>query len=67
MTLQEKLTAAELAYHNLVTGKMARVFVDSNGERVEYTVTNAQQLLKYIADLKSQISATKPAPMRVYF
>lgn len=67
MTLQEKLTAAETAYHNLVTGRMARVVVDSNGERVEFTVANAGQLLKYIESLKGQINGTTYAPMRPWF
>jgi hypothetical protein len=67
MTPAEKLTDAEAKYHLLVTGQMARVIVDSNGERVEFTVANAGQLLKYIEGLKAQVNGTTKAPMRVFF
>lgn len=56
MTLQEKLTEAETAYHNLMTGTLARVVVDQNGERVEFTATNASRLFQYIQALKNQIN-----------
>lgn len=51
--LTDKITAAENAYHSLMVGTMARVFVDQNGERVEFTATNRSQLYAYIAELKS--------------
>lgn len=54
----EKLTAAEDALHKLVTGQLARVFVDQNGERVEFTSTNADALRRYIASLKLVIDPT---------
>ena len=56
MTLQDKLAEAEAAYHNLMTGSLARVVVDQNGERVEFTATNASRLYQYIQTLKSQIN-----------
>lgn len=59
MTLQEKLTQAETAYHNLVIGGQPRVVVDQNGERVEYTAANANRLRLYIAELKSQVNQTR--------
>ena len=68
MTLAEKLVKAEDAYHQLMTGTMARVVVDQNGERVEFTPANASRLRAYIEDLKLQISgSTVTGPMRVYF
>ena len=51
-----KLVEAETAYHNLIIGGAVRVVVDQNGERVEYTATNAAKLLAYIADLRSLIA-----------
>ena len=47
------LTSAETAYHNLMTGQMAKVYVDQNGERVEYSMQKASDLKSYIAYLRS--------------
>lgn len=49
---EERLTSAEGALHDLMTGQAARVFVDQNGERVEYAVANAQRLRSYIFELR---------------
>lgn len=46
------LTSAEQAYHDLRIGGMAKVFVDQNGERVEYALANAAGLRSYILELK---------------
>ncbi len=54
-TLAQRLTAAEAAYESLVLGTMARVFVDQNGERIEYTAANRQGLQAYIMALQNQI------------
>jgi len=68
VTLQEKLTQAETAYHELMTGQKAVVFVDQNGERIEYNRVSAARLQQYIADLKSQINGTPyGAPLRPFF
>lgn len=48
-----RIAQAEEALHNLVTGTMARVVVDQNGDRVEYTMTNAKDLRAYIATLRA--------------
>ena len=48
----QRLTEAETAYHELRLGKQARVFVDQNGERVEFAVANASRLQAYIMELK---------------
>ena len=50
--LQKRLKEAESAYHELMLGQVARVFVDQNGERVEYAAANAERLRAYIASLK---------------
>jgi hypothetical protein len=51
----EYLTAAEKAYHSLVLGGQARVFVDQNGERIEYTSANRASLLAYIQQLRDAL------------
>lgn len=55
LTTQQKLDQAKEAKHNLATGKLARVFMDQNGERVEFTTTNMAQLEAYIAELEAEI------------
>ena len=51
--IQAKLAEAEKVYHELMLGLSVRVFVDQNGERVEYTAANKQALLSYINQLRS--------------
>lgn len=67
MTLTEKLADAEAKYHLLVTGMSARVVVDQNGERVEFTAANAGRLQAYIHDLRRQLGSANPGPMVPYF
>lgn len=57
-----KLQAAKDAYHNLMTGKMARVVVDQNGERVEFVAANASRLAAYIKQLEAECAADAGAP-----
>lgn len=56
-TNAEKLVEAEAAYHNLMVNGVARVVVDQNGERVEFTSVNAANLLRYITSLRELIAA----------
>ena len=65
-TVQERLTAAEDAYHQLMLGQSARVVVDQNGERVEYTSANAVRLAQYINELKRQLGTYVAGPMNVF-
>jgi hypothetical protein len=66
--LQTRLTDAEQQLHLVVTGQAARVFVDQNGERIEYTAANRGSLQAYIMSLKSQLGKLNIAgPMRVWF
>jgi hypothetical protein len=67
LTLVEKIADAEAKFHSLVTGSLARVFVDQNGERIEYNPANAPRLAAYIADLKSQQTGCVVGPMRFLF
>lgn len=45
-----------MAYHEVATGTKARVYVDQNGERVEYNVTNLDKLRGYISTLQASIA-----------
>lgn len=58
MSLTEQLTEARSAYHDLMTGKAARVVVDQNGERVEFVAMNSQKLYLYIQSLEQQVAPT---------
>lgn len=66
--LQRRLDDAEEQYHLLMTGQSARVFVDQNGERVEYATANAARLQSYIDDLKRQlgVGTTVLGPMTTW-
>ena len=67
-TLEARLSDAEAQLHLVLTGQSARVFVDQNGERIEYTAANANRLQTYIMSLKSQLGKLNIAgPMRVWF
>jgi len=59
---QQKLDAARDAYDKLMTGKMARVVVDQNGERVEFVATNAYRLAAYIKQLEAECAAGSRGP-----
>jgi hypothetical protein len=55
-----RLTEAEKAYHDLVTGGSARVVVDQNGQRVEFTAARKTDLYNYIMSLKSALGVCSP-------
>jgi hypothetical protein len=66
MTLQEQLDDAKKAYHELCTGRSARVVVDGgDSSRVEFTAANRQALYNYIKDLESQLNLSSPSPAYV--
>ena len=50
-----RLADAEEALHQLTIGGHARVFVDQNGERVEYTTPQSTRLRAYIYELKLKL------------
>ncbi len=56
LTAAQRLVEAEDALHQLMIGESARVVVDQNGERVEYTAANAGKLRAYIAEIKAEIA-----------
>lgn len=53
------LTEAESAYHKLMSGQSARVYVDQNGERIEYSMQKASDLKAYIAYLRSLLGKSQ--------
>lgn len=59
------LAEARTAYHNLNTGRMARVVVDMSGERVEFVAANRTGLYNYIQELESQVRACSDSPLSV--
>jgi hypothetical protein len=69
-TNAELLAEARTARHNLVTGKLARVFMDQNGERVEFNKTSIADLDAYIRELELLVTPTtvkRPRPMGFTF
>jgi len=66
-TLYEtRLADAENAYHLIMTGQQAKVYVDQNGERVEYQAGSVDRLRAYIHQLKlalGKVSVTGPLNM----
>lgn len=53
--LIDNITEAQSAYHELMTGRAARIVIDQNGERVEFVAANRQALYLYIQSLKAQL------------
>lgn len=67
-TKQAHLAEAEDAYHKIQIGESVRVFVDQNGERIEYKAANLDKLVAYIAQLKRECnSSAQSGPMRITF
>jgi len=53
--LQQRLAEAQQAEHDIMTGTSVRRFIDQNGESVEYSRANINQLQAYIRKLEQQI------------
>lgn len=67
-TPAQQLEEAKTARHKLVTGQLARVFMDQNGERVEFVATNIAQLDAYITSLEALVNpSTYRAPRPIGF
>jgi len=62
-----KLTEAKAALHMLMIGRSARVVVDQNGERVEFTAANRSALEAYIASLENETSRRPAGPIGFLF
>lgn len=59
--LKTRYKEAQQAYHDLMLGGSARVFVDQNAERIEYTAANKANLWAYIVGLRSEICRLDPS------
>lgn len=55
LVIEGRLKEAKHALHELQMGRSARVLVDQNGERVEFTPTTVTRLVSYIKSLESQL------------
>lgn len=67
-TYTARLEDAEAQLHLVLTGQSARVFVDQNGERIEYTSASASRLQTYIAELRRLLGlSTVTGPMKIWF
>lgn len=68
MQLETWLADARQQQHLLLTGQAAKVFVDQNGERVEYQMASAQRLAAYIAELERKLGLTcAGGPLNIWF
>jgi len=66
-TYTARLAEAEAALHNLSIGSHARVVVDQNGERVEFTAPASGKLRAYIEELKVLLGLkTVSGPLKVW-
>lgn len=65
--MESKLKDAKDALHRLLTGQSPRVFVDQNGERIEYATANAPRLRQYIAEMEHRLGrGSGIGPMNVW-
>lgn len=64
MTLDEKISEAEDALHELSLGRRV-VSLSRNGKAMTYTATNRVDLELYIARLKSQKNTSSRRPMGI--
>lgn len=60
---ETRLKEATEAYHQLMTGSSARVVVDQNGQRVEFTAARKTDLYNYIMSLQSALGVCAAVPM----
>lgn len=71
MATQKQLDEARAALHDLVTGQQARLFLDQNGEKVEYVAANPNRLAIYIEELECALGISpgrsQPKPVRFLF
>lgn len=63
---QQQLDDAEKAYNDLMLGRSARVVVDQNGERVEFTPARKADLYGYIQQLRSELGLNSASPSDPY-
>ena len=62
---QAQLDEARAKYHQLQIGEAAKVFVDQNGERVEFVQANRANLYLYIQQLEAALAVPGAIPSGV--
>lgn len=60
------LAEARDAYHRLAIGGAVKVFVDQNGERIEYSSVSIGSLQKYITMLENELRGCPAGPLEVW-
>lgn len=66
-TYTQRLSEAEDAYHKIALGGQPKVYVDQNGERVEYQMANLDRLRSYIHSLRLALGkTTTTGPLTVF-
>lgn len=55
-----QLADARSAYHSLMTGTRVQLFLDQNGEKVQYTTATRADLYSYIQELQSKLPCDDP-------
>jgi hypothetical protein len=50
---EQRLVEAETAMHQMAIGQSTRVYVDQNGERVEFNLNSIAQLRGYVMELRA--------------
>ena len=61
-SFKDCLVQAEGALHELMIGMRATVFVDQNGERVEYARASLPRLQAYVAHLRELVAGQSSRP-----
>ena len=64
-SIQTEVKRLQKAYVETLVNGQVRVFVDQNGERIEYGAGNRALLLQYINSLLASIGECSWAPMSV--
>jgi hypothetical protein len=66
-TTQQLLDEARVAYHRLQVGLAARVVVDTDSSRIEFTAANRADLAAYIRKLEMQLAAETGTPVQAAY
>lgn len=69
LTVEQRLTEAKAALHDLNLGRAAVEVTDSNGEKVRFQPSSVSRLKDYIADLDAEAAGTRrvSGPIRPRF
>lgn len=65
--IDDRISEAEQALHDLNIGKQIVEVRDSNGESVKYNSASRGQLAAYLSELRRARDSSDVTPMRVFF